>query len=97
MKTFIVLIKFTPQGIRGIKESPDRADAFAAHLKSAGIRLKGLYWTFGEFDGVLVFDAPDEETAHAAILALAHAGNVQTRTLRAYNQAEMEPLLAKLV
>ena len=42
------------------------------------------------------FDAPDEQSAHAAVLSLAHAGNVKTHTLRAYDSAGMEPLLAGL-
>jgi uncharacterized protein with GYD domain len=96
MKTFILLIKFTAQGTTSIKQSPARSEAFTKHLKSVGIKVKGLYWTFGRYDGVLIFDAPDEEAGHAAILALAHAGNVQTQTLRAYDRSGIESLLANL-
>jgi uncharacterized protein with GYD domain len=96
MQTYVILITFTAQGIRSVKESPKRAAAFTEFMKSSGIETKGLYWTFGAYDGVLVIDAPDVASAHGAVLSLAHAGNVKTETLRAYDGAGAEPLLAKL-
>ena len=80
-----------------IQQSPVRSETFTRHVKSAGIKVKGLYWTFGRYDSVLNFDAPDEEAAHAAILTLARAGNVQTQTLRAYDRSGIEPMLSQLV
>ena len=97
MKTFVVLITFTSKGMESIKDSPHRSEAFSAHLRSVGIEVRELCWTFGAFDGVLIFDSPDADTAHSAILALAHAGNVRTQTLQAYDRTELEPLLAGLV
>jgi len=97
MHTYIVLINFTELGVRSVKDSPKRAAAFAQSIKSSGIETKGLFWTFGAYDGVLVLDSPDEESAHAAVLSLTHAGNVTTQTLRAYDSTGVEGLLAKLV
>jgi uncharacterized protein with GYD domain len=53
------------------------------------------FWTLGAFDGVLIFEAADEETATAAVLQLGSLGNVQTQTGRAFNTAEMEKILAQ--
>jgi uncharacterized protein with GYD domain len=97
MSTFIILITFTEQGVQSVKDSPRRAATFVQSVKSSGIETRGLYWTFGRFDGVIILDAPDERTAHAAVLSLAHAGNVKTETLRAYDSAGVGTLLAKLV
>ena len=96
MNTYFVLITFTPQGIRSIEESPARAEKFAQSLKASGMAVKGLYWTFGAYDGVVLLEAPDEASAHAAILSLAKAGNVQTQTLRAYDRDAMNALVARL-
>jgi uncharacterized protein with GYD domain len=50
----------------------------------------------GENDGVLIFEAPDDETATTMMLHLGAAGNVHTTTARAFTAAEMDQILAKL-
>lgn len=97
MKTYVILLTFTDQGVRSVQDSPRRAVAFTQFLESSGIKTKGIYWTFGSCDGILLLEAPDEQSVHQAILTLAHAGNVKTETLRAYDAGEVEPLLAKII
>ena len=97
MKTYVILITFTAQGVQAVQDSPKRAVAFTQFLESSGIKTKGIYWTFGNYDGILLLEAPDEQSMHSAILTLTHAGNVKTETLRAYDAGEMEPLLAKII
>ena len=96
MATFITTIKFTEKGITAIKDTCKRAAAFKAAAKKMGVKVSNIYWTLGRFDGVIVFDAKDDETATAAMLQLASQGNVQTATGRAYEAAEMEKVLAML-
>jgi uncharacterized protein with GYD domain len=96
MATFITTIKFTEKGVQGIQESPKRAAAFKAAAKKMGVKISGLYWTLGSFDGVLIFDAPDDETATAAILSLASRGNVVTATTRAFDSTEFEKVVGLL-
>jgi uncharacterized protein with GYD domain len=96
MATFISTIKFTEQGIQNIKDTCTRANAFKSAAKKMGVKVQDIYWTLGPFDGLLVFDAPDEETATAAMLHLGSLGNVHTQTARAYKAAEMEGILTKL-
>jgi uncharacterized protein with GYD domain len=50
----------------------------------------------GAYDGLLIFDAPDDETATALMLKVGSLGNVQTTTARAFSAAEMDKVLAKL-
>ena len=50
MATFIVLAGFTDQGIRNVKETISRADAFKEMAKKSGITVKDLYWTLGQYD-----------------------------------------------
>lgn len=93
MATFIALLDYTDQGIRNIKDSPQRADAFNDLVERAGARVIGQYWTIGSHDGVLILEAPDDEVAASVLLALGAAGNVRTTTLRAYEWAEAQALI----
>lgn len=95
MATFITTLKFTAQGSQNIRESPRRAAAFTASAKKRGLRIVGLYWTLGSFDGVLIFEASDEQIA-AAMLGLASEGNVQPTTVRAFDAAEIETIVGIL-
>ena len=96
MATFISTVQFTDQGMKDIKSTGKRAEAFKATAEKMGIEVKHVFWTLGRFDGLVVFDAPDEETATALMLQLASYGNVHTETTRAYEASEMEQILSKL-
>jgi uncharacterized protein with GYD domain len=96
MATFITTIKFTEQGIQNIHESPKRAAAFKSAAKKMGVKVTDIYWTLGSFDGVVILDAPDDETATAAMLHLASLGNVHTATARAFNSSEIEKVFGLL-
>jgi len=45
MATFVVLAGFTDQGIRNVKETVGRAEAFKEMAKKSGVTVKDLYWT----------------------------------------------------
>ena len=96
MATFITTLHFTEQGIKAVRDTCERAAAFKATAKKLGVRVAGVYWTLGAFDGVLVWEAPDEETATAALLHLGTLGNIRTQTARAYDLAQMQKVLALL-
>ena len=96
MATFITTIKFTEQGIQKIHESPKRAAAFKSAAKKMGVKVTDIYWTLGSIDGVLLFDAPDDETATAAMLHLSSQGNVQTTTGRAFGSGEFEKIIGSM-
>ena len=93
MVTFIALLDFTEQGIRGIKDSPHRADQFNEMAEKAGAKVVAQYWTIGSHDGVLIVEAPDDEVAASILLALGAAGNVRTTTLRAFEWADAQGLI----
>ena len=96
MATFVSTIKFTEQGIKAIGETTKRAKALRTAAKKMGVKVKDIYWTLGTYDGLLVFDAPDDETATALLLQLGSLGNLQTTTARAFNASEMDTVLAKM-
>ena len=96
MATFIMLASFTDQGIRNVKDTTKRADAFKELAKGSGATIKDIYWTLGQYDQVCVFDAPDDETTASVLLAADTPGNIRTQTMRAFTTSEMEKILAKV-
>ena len=94
MATFITLVRFTARGVADFRKSPQRAEFFRTLAEEAGGRVKDVYWTLGAHDGVLIFEAPDEEAATALMLSLAASGNVTTQTLCAFDQAQFESIIA---
>ena len=96
MATFITTMHFTEQGIKAVRDTCERAAAFKATAKKLGVKVTGIYWTLGAFDGVIVCEASDEETATAALLHLGTLGNMRTQTARAYDTAEMQKILGRL-
>ena len=96
MATFITTIKFTQQGVKGIEDTTKRAAALKAAGKKLGVKVTDIYWTLGDYDGLLIFEAPDDETATTLLLHLGALGNVHTSTVRAFTAAEMDKILAKV-
>ena len=97
MASFIVLAKFTDQGIKNVKETIGRAEAFKELAKKSGVTVKDLYWTLGQHDIVAVCEAPDDEAATVLALSVASRGNVTSQTMRAFSFPEMSKILGKLV
>ena len=96
MPTYITLAKFTDQGIRTIKDSPKRAEAFRTVCEKLGGRVKDLYWTMGRYDVVTIVEAPDDVTMNAILYSQTSLGNIRTETLRASTAQDMNQALAKM-
>ena len=88
MSHYILLINWTDQGIRKIKESPDRFNQFKAIVEKVGGKLIGGYYTYGEYDVVIVMEAPNDEAVMSLMLKVGSAGNVRTKTLKAFTAEE---------
>jgi len=96
MATYIILLRFTQQGIKNIKESPDRVDAAKQTFRAMGAEVKEFYSVMGKYDTVLVVEAPDDETIAKLTLAIGSLGNVRTETLRAFTKDEYRKIIADL-
>jgi uncharacterized protein with GYD domain len=96
MATFVTTLHFTDRGEEKIQETTKRAAAFKVAAKKLGVKVVGQYWTLGDFDGLLIFEAPDDETATAVMLQLGSLDNVHTSTVRAFGASEMETILKKM-
>ncbi len=96
MATYVMLGNFTDQGVRNVKETRKRADAFRDLSERAGVTVKEMFWCLGQYDLIAIVDAPDEETATALTLSVASLGNIRTQSLRAFSSDEMNRILAKM-
>ncbi len=83
MVRYLTLIQLTDQGIHNINDSASREATFAVEVEKAGGNVVGQYWGVGQYDGAVVFEAPDEETATSLLLKLAHDGFVRTQSQHA--------------
>jgi uncharacterized protein with GYD domain len=96
MATYVSTIKFSEQGFKSIKDTTKRAAAIRVATKKMGIKVISMYWTLGAYDGLLILEAPDDETATGFLLKLGAEGNVHTTTVRAFNAGEMDSILQKM-
>jgi uncharacterized protein with GYD domain len=96
MATYITLLNYTDQGIRTAKGSPERQRQAEERLRQLGGRFIGHYMTMGQYDNVLVWEAPDDEAAARFMLGLGAAGNVRTTTLKAFPQDQARTILNSL-
>lgn len=96
MPTYISLVNWTDQGIKGFKDTVERSQAAAEAATSMGGRLIDVYWTVGPYDLVIVAEFPDDQTGTAYLLAIGAQGNIRTTTMRAHNADEMTQIIGKL-
>ncbi len=96
MATYILLMNFTDQGIRNVKQSPKRGKAAIAASEKLGIKTKDIYWTMGAYDLVSIVDAPNDEAMTTLALSVSSQGNVRTQTMRAYSANEMGKILVNV-
>ena len=96
MPMFILSLNWTEQGIRNVKDAPKRAKAARELGKKVGVTIKEIYLTSGESDLVTIVDAKDGEAVAKFAMALGAAGNVRSKTARAWPEAEFQKMIAEL-
>jgi uncharacterized protein with GYD domain len=96
MAHYILLVNWTDQGIRNVKESPKRLDAARDAAKSLGAEIKDFYMTMGAYDIVAHVEAADDEAMAKFVLRLASAGNVRTTSLKAFTESEYRSIIGGL-
>jgi uncharacterized protein with GYD domain len=97
MATYVLLVSFTDQGIRNVKDTTKRAEALREMAKKVGATVKDVYWTLGQYDVVTILEAPDAASVTALGLSVGALGNVRTQTLPAFSAAEMGTILKNMV
>ncbi len=96
MATYVLLIRWTEQGIRQVKDSPNRLDKAKNVLKEMGGQFKSILMTMGDYDLVMIYEAPDDAIAARFTLMLGMLGNVRTTTLKAFPEQAYREIIHSL-
>ena len=96
MPTFISFVNWTDQGIKNVKDAPNRLEAARAALKGLGGEVKDVYITNGRYDIVVIADAPDGDAMAKFALTVGAQGNVRTETVRGFTEGEFQKMISDL-
>jgi len=94
MATYIILVNFTDQGVRTIKDLPQRVAGARRAMEAAGMKMVSWHMTMGLYDVVVVVEAPNDEAVATTLLSIAGQGFVRTTTLKAFTEAQMTKVVA---
>ena len=93
MTKYVCLVTFTDTGIRNLRKTTARAQAFQDRMQAQGVTILQTLWTVGSVDLVHIFEAEDDQAAATFAFTLSALGNVRTNTMRAYDAEQMEDVI----
>ena len=96
MSLYVSLLNFTDQGISKIRNSPERLDRVKAELQEMGGDFKHFLLTMGQYDAVLIYEAPDDAISARFQLLLGAKGNVRSKTMKAFPEEAYRRIIASL-
>ena len=96
MSNYVLLIDWTEQGIKNVKDTVKRAKSFESAIEKAGGKSLGFYYTIGKYDMVAIVQAPTDEAIASVLFSLGSLGNVRTETLKAFSTDEAANIIEKL-
>ena len=96
MPHFVTLVRYTPQGISKVKDSPARLDAAKKAAESAGGKMLAWYLTMGQYDAVLISEFPSDEACAKFTLSAGQLGNISTETLKAFPEEGYRKIIESL-
>jgi uncharacterized protein with GYD domain len=96
MPTFISMVNWTDQGFRSVKDAPKRTAAAREAGKKFGVDVKEVFLTSGDFDLLVISEAPHYDNVAKFILTTGMQGNIRSRTIRAWTEPEMAKLISEL-
>ena len=78
MPYYLMRFSYTPDAwARLIKQPEDRRKVARAVIEKLGGKLHGFWYAFGEYDGLVLIEAPDNTSAAAASVAIAAGGSLR--------------------
>jgi uncharacterized protein with GYD domain len=95
MALFMTQFAYTTEAWQALARNPvDRSSTINAIFESVGGKLINLYYSLGEYDGVVISEAPDTEAVTAALIAVVGAGHV--KAIRTTSLLSAEEMVAAL-
>ena len=96
MPTFIITGKYTDQGVRTIKDAPKRAQAARDLGKKLGVEVKHIFLTSGESDLLVIVETANPDAVVKFNMIISGQGNLRTKTVRGWPEAEFFKLVSEL-
>jgi|ERR1041384_8360244 len=96
MPTYVMLFRWTQDGITQVKNSPTRLDKAKELFSRFGGTVKSFYVVMGQYDAVVIGEAPDDETMARIALAAGAQGSIRSETMRAFTEDEYRQIVGSL-
>ena len=61
MGKYVLLLRWTDQGLKNVRDTIKRAESFKTHLEKKGGKLTDILYTFEKFDIVITEELPSDE------------------------------------
>ncbi len=99
MPKYLFEAKYTPEGVRGLKQAgaASRVAAISDMCSGLGGSLESFHFAFGDVDAFVVCDLPDDEAAAAAAINVAASAAAQLRTIKLLTVEEADVALGRSV
>ena len=94
LANFVVLGKWTEQGIRNVVAAPERIKTTHSMIEKSGGKMT-LYYTLGKYDFVMIVEVPSDDAMMAILLCLGSMGNVRTMSMKAWTEEEGAKVLTQ--
>ncbi|HEV3142358.1 MAG TPA: GYD domain-containing protein [Gemmataceae bacterium] len=96
MPTYVNIFHLTQKGVENVRKGPERVAAAKRLYQAVGAKIKEFYLVMGQYDAVVISEAPDDETATKAVLAISSLGYVRSESMRAFTEEEYRKLIESL-
>jgi len=96
MGNYVLLLNWTDQGIRNVKDTVKRAESLKSYLEKKGRKLVDILYTFGQYDAIVIAELPNDEIAMLVSLGTGALGNVRVTTLKAFDLDETRKIIGEL-
>ena len=87
LSNFVVFGNWTDQGIKEVKDAPDRIKKTHSMIEKAGGKMQ-LFYTAGKYDFVMIVEIPNADDLMAILLCIGSMGNIRTITMKAWTEAD---------
>jgi uncharacterized protein with GYD domain len=97
MPRYMVQFSYSPEAWTSLIRHPqNRAEALNTMLQELGARLVDMYFYYGEWDGFVIIEAPDDTSFVASLLAGNAPGHLKaTKISRLYSAEENLEILRR--
>lgn len=96
MGKYVLLLNWTDQGIKNVKDTIKRAESLKSYLEKRGGKLTDILYTFGQYDAIVTAELPSDEVAMSVSLGTGALGNVRVTTLKSFGLDETRRIVDEL-